>query len=207
MWYFPFLIVSGYLVFVYSKASVHLYFNQFYHPFFDTFFKYITYLGDGRTMAVVGFFYFFFIRIREGLFIGTSVLLGSTITQLLKRFVFHDELRPAAYFESLGDSPLRLVDGVDLHAYFSFPSGHTTAAFALTLSLAFIYQKRWLDQLMFFMALLIGYSRVYLSQHFLDDVFVGSIVGVLATIIAYSLYYPSKSATSRLNKPVFIFKK
>ena len=35
------------------------------------------------------------------------------------------------------------------------------------------------------MAILVGYSRIYLSQHFFEDVYAGSIIGVVITIIVY----------------------
>jgi membrane-associated phospholipid phosphatase len=36
---------------------------------------------------------------------------------------------------------------------------------------------------LFFVALMVGYSRMYLSQHFFEDVTVGSVVGVMVTVI------------------------
>ena len=46
----------------------------------------------------------------------------------------------------------------------------------------------------FLIALLVGYSRVYLSQHFFEDVYVGSIIGVSVTLVVYYLL-------SKMNKP------
>ncbi|MBS1933411.1 MAG: phosphatase PAP2 family protein, partial [Bacteroidetes bacterium] len=34
-------------------------------------------------------------------------------------------------------------------------------------------------------AVLVGYSRVYLGQHFVQDVFFGSIIGVVSALIVY----------------------
>ena len=206
--YFPFVIIIGYLVFAYSKSSIHLYFNQFHTPFFDWFFKYLTYLGDGWAIAVIAVFYLLFIGIRQGFLIGFSVLFSSAITQIFKRFVFEGSLRPGTYFKDFDPQTLYLVEGVDLHSYYSLPSGHTTAAFALTISIAFIYNTRKMDTMMFILGALIGWSRVYLSQHFLEDVFMGSIVGILGTIVIYSLLYsPNMLTKSRLDSPLIKMKK
>jgi membrane-associated phospholipid phosphatase len=206
--YFPFLLIVGYLVFVYSKSSIHLYFNQFHTPFFDWFFKYLTYLGDGWAITFMVLLYLFFISIRKGLLIGLSTLFASSITQFLKHFVFKDSLRPSAYFKDIDLNAMYLVDGVDLHTVYSLPSGHTTAAFALTASIAFMYNSRKVDTSMFILGALIGWSRVYLSQHFLEDVFMGSIIGVLGTIVIYSLLYsPKMLAKTRLNQPLINWKK
>ena len=206
--YFPFLIIVGYLVFVYSKASIHIYFNQFHSPLFDWFFKYLTYLGDGWFIAFIAVFYLLFIAIRQGFLIGFSTLFASAITQIFKHFVFGETLRPGPYFKSVEPYTLHLVDGVDLYIAYSLPSGHTTAAFALTVSIAFIYKTRKIDTMMFILGALIGWSRIYLSQHFLEDVFMGSIIGVLGTIVIYSLLYsPKMLEKSRLDRPLINLKK
>jgi len=206
--YFPFLILIGYVVFVYSKASIHIYFNQFHTPFFDQFFKYLTYLGDGWAIAFVAVFYLLFVSIRQGFLIGFSTLFASAITQFFKHYIFGGTLRPGPYFKDVEPYALHLVEGVDLHIAYSLPSGHTTAAFALTVSIAFIYNTRRLDTAMFILGALIGWSRVYLSQHFLEDVFMGSIVGVLGTIVIYSLLYsPKMLKKSRFDRPLINWKK
>jgi membrane-associated phospholipid phosphatase len=206
--YFPFVIIIGYLVFAYSKASIHLYFNQFHSPFFDQFFKYVTYLGDGWAIVIIALFYLFFISIRQGYLIGFSVIFSSAITQIFKRFVFSGMVRPSTYFTEIDPQTLHLVEGVDLHSFYSLPSGHTTAAFALTVSIAFIYNTRKMDTLMFILGALIGWSRVYLSQHFLEDVFMGSIIGVLGTIVIYSwLYSPNMLLKTRLDRPLINLKR
>ena len=201
--YFPVIILVGYVVFAYSKASIHIYINQFHSPFFDWFFKYLTYLGDGWTVAFVAVFYLLFVSIRQGFLIGFSTLFASAITQIFKHFIFGGTLRPGSYFRDIEPYALHLVKGVDLHIAYSLPSGHTTAAFALTVSIAFIYNTRKMDTAMFILGALIGWSRVYLSQHFLEDVFMGSIVGILGTIVIYSLLYSEKMLTkTRLDHPL-----
>ena len=76
------------------------------------------------------------------------------------------------------------VEGVHLHHYHSFPSGHTTAAFALFMTLCLLTDKKPLHFIYFILAALGGYSRIYLSQHFAIDVFAGSIIGVTGALLA-----------------------
>jgi len=191
--YFPLLIIVGYIVFAYSKGSIHLYFNEFHTPFFDYFFKYITYLGDGIPVVIISLLYLFFINTRQGLLLGLSAILSTTITQIFKQIVFGSTPRPLAYFNSINDEQiLYLVDGVKMHVVNSLPSGHTTVAFAITISIAFIYSTRRMDYMMLILGALIGWSRVYLSQHFLQDVFMGSIIGILGAIVIYSIFYSPK---------------
>jgi membrane-associated phospholipid phosphatase len=71
----------------------------------------------------------------------------------------------------------------------SFPSGHTCAAFCLFSFLAFVLTPRykWAGILFFLIALLVAYSRIYLAAHFFLDVYVGSIIGVVFTILVVLL--------------------
>lgn len=59
---------------------------------------------------------------------------------------------------------------------FSFPSGHTGAAFAVVAALWI--RKNWLWRPCFILAVLIAFSRLYLYVHFPTDVLAGILLGV-----------------------------
>ena len=65
----------------------------------------------------------------------------------------------------------------------SFPSGHTTAAFASMVPLFLMGRKRvsWLALVFAFM---MGVSRIYLVVHYPSDVLGGLLVGTVAGILA-----------------------
>jgi membrane-associated phospholipid phosphatase len=92
-------------------------------------------------------------------------------------------VRPKKFFEGL--NTLNLVPGYENYLYNSFPSGHTTSAFTTFFCLALIIENKYIKFIMFGMALTIGFSRVYLSQHFLNDVYAGSLIGVITSIVTY----------------------
>ena len=145
------------------------------------FFKYGTHLGDGIFAAIIvalGFIY----RIRFGVIGLLGLLSSSIITQFLKRQVFDDQLRPSKVFEQMAD--LHFIDGVNLHSNFSFPSGHSTAAFSTFFFLALIARKPILQVMLFSVGLLVAFSRVYISQHFFEDIYVGGIIGASFTFLA-----------------------
>ncbi len=206
--YFPALAITGYLIVVYSKSSIHLYFNQFHTPFFDVFFKYVTLIGDGWFITLLSLIFLLFVSMRKGLTIGISAFFASLITQIFKRLIFGETLRPVEYFRQIDPHQLHFVEGVDLYSVYSFPSGHTTGAFAMTIAIAFLYKSRKLDTAMFVLGALVGWSRVYLSQHFLEDVFMGSIIGILGAIIVYSVFNsPEFLKKTGLDKPLLNLKK
>jgi membrane-associated phospholipid phosphatase len=71
-----------------------------------------------------------------------------------------------------------LIEGVKIHHWQSFPSGHTMTAFAFASASLFILKKAQLSLTFLLGAMLVGYSRMYLFQHFPRDVFAGSIFGI-----------------------------
>jgi membrane-associated phospholipid phosphatase len=115
-----------------------------------------------------------------------SFALSSLTSEFLKKIVFDGSPRPLKYFEH-STFQYHVIKGLDIHSYNSFPSGHTTTAFAMFGLLAFLDQKKSRGWVWLFLGILAGYSRVYLFQHFVEDVFAGSLVGTLSSIIIYVL--------------------
>ena len=66
---------------------------------------------------------------------------------------------------------------------FSFPSGHSTTAFAVALSLGSFYPE--IMPLLLILAANVAVSRVVVGMHFLSDVIVGSGTGALLGYAAY----------------------
>lgn len=190
--YFLFLLVAGIFLSVHSKAEAHLIINQWSFEFCDYFFYYVTYIGDGIT-AVLVVVLLCFVKYRYAVIVAASNIISSLITQLLKQTLFSDYDRPVKFFE--GGAHLRLVPGSENYIYNSFPSGHSTVAFTTFFCFALIIESKPLKFLMFLIALTIGFSRVYLSQHFLNDVYAGSIIGVLISFFIY--YFMGKTENIR----------
>jgi membrane-associated phospholipid phosphatase len=180
--YLLFLVTAGFFLWMNDKATIHLYLNQHHSFFFDKTFPYLTHLGDLIT-ALIGSVIIFFIHKKKAVFFFASNCLAGGITQLLKHFVYDDMVRPQKYFENT--SPLNLIDGVEIYSYNTFPSGHATIAFSICFCLALLTNNKILKFALFAIALLIAYSRVYLSQHFLNDIYAGSLIGVLSSMLIY----------------------
>jgi membrane-associated phospholipid phosphatase len=164
-----------------------LYLNSQRTSFWDTFFIYGTQLAEEKVYLLI-IFSMLFLRVRDSVLftvLGGIVMLISVIA---KAYFLHD--RPYVYFSIHGlMTQIHPVEGVKLLVgKTSFPSGHTTGAFALFGLLAFLLSKRInLGWLFFGLALIVAFSRMYLIQHFFKDVYAGSILGLAIAILFYQL--------------------
>ena len=195
--YLLFLIATGFFLLLNSKAEAHLILNKYHFRLLDLFFSYITYLGD-FTMAIICSLLLIMHHWRSALFFAVSNCLSGGTTQLLKHFVFDDMVRPKKYFENMAS--LNLVDGVDVNSYNTFPSGHATTAFTICFCLVLLTTNKLLKFILFLAALLISYSRVYLSQHFLNDVYAGSLIGITFSLLTYYFFFVWKKNETRVSK-------
>jgi membrane-associated phospholipid phosphatase len=185
-----FLLIGAIALLVNSKTDLHLTINSFHDHYLDIFFYSITYLGDGLA-AILTVAILLTVRYRYAMIVGISYIISSVFTQVLKRTLFEDVVRPKKFFEGIHN--LYFVPGTENHLYNSFPSGHATTAFALYFSLALIVKNNTLKFFLFVVALLVGFSRIYLSQHFLSDVYAGASIGVVVTFISYWIIQKNKA--------------
>ncbi|HYG51930.1 MAG TPA: phosphatase PAP2 family protein [Flavobacteriales bacterium] len=68
----------------------------------------------------------------------------------------------------------------------SFPSGHTTFAFATATSVALIERKWYYTIPVYGWAFCVGYSRMHLGVHYPSDVIAGAVIG---TGMSFAMYY------------------
>lgn len=180
-----------------GKINCHLLLNSYHSVFGDYFFKYITEVGGSIPFVILALLLFY--KYRCFLFLGLSQGLSSLISFIIKKIV--REPRPSVVLHNLGiDFPI--VDGVDLHHTLSFPSGHTTTAFATFFVLAIIIKDKRMKILCLIIAILGGYSRIYLSQHFITDVLAGSIIGLLSVLVISPIFYEKEWGNSNLIKTI-----
>jgi membrane-associated phospholipid phosphatase len=178
-------VVTGTLLILLSllvgKAELFLFFNTDLGNFGDGFFKYLTYLGDGAIWVPIVLFIIW--KQRNQLVLVLSTISASTLfAQMIKNYVFPAEPRPTNLIDN--KSLIHTVTGVELHTIYSFPSGHTTTAFSIFILAALLIPRRWIIPIGFIYGLLVGYSRIYLAQHFPLDVGAGMILGTISVWIS-----------------------
>lgn len=189
-WFFlPFLIwiVTGALLqMVFTHEELFLAINSRHSYWGDVIMTGVTYIGDGITFGVMLAFILLLRKYKLFLTAASVLLLTTLIVQIAKHYF--NEPRPIKYFGE--DSYLvHTVKWVTVHGSCSFPSGHTTTAFAMFCFLALISNNKLTGILFMGLALLAAWSRIYLAQHFFVDVYVGSIIGTLCSFLVYTLFH------------------
>jgi membrane-associated phospholipid phosphatase len=177
-------IASAYLFLeslVKGKNVFFLVLNTNLGPVADQFFKYSTMLGDGAVWIIIIIIIFVYSRRCLPLIIA-AIIISTLITQGIKNFIFPAEPRPT--YGLVDMHKIHTVAGVELHKMNSFPSGHTATAFTIFLLACLLIRKWWIIPTGFFYAAMVGYSRIYLAQHFPLDVGGGILTGVVAVILS-----------------------
>ncbi len=181
-----FILVSSFFFMTCTKTGIHILLNRFHSPGFDLFFKLITNLGNGLLYIPV-LAYLLIRKINWAFAFLIAVIVSNLLLFTFKHVLFTDMYRPWKYFELYETYQLHIVEGVKLHSLNSFPSGHATTAFTIFIMLALLTKKNSVKLFLLFAALLSGYSRVYLSLHFLEDIVAGSVIGSGSVMLAVVL--------------------
>lgn len=179
--YFFLIIIALFVLLANNKEAGFILVNPYHTRFLDYMFEGITLLGDG-IFSVIFCLVLLFIKKRYLSFIiFISFATSGIVTQVLKKFI--TEARPALFLENT-NYPY-FIENVTLHNFHSFPSGHSTSIFALVSIIAFASKDKKYAIPLLFLGAFVGYSRLYLGQHFMLDVSVGSLIGILFSIITW----------------------
>jgi undecaprenyl-diphosphatase len=114
---------------------------------------------------------------KSALLAGESILVSTAFTYAIKNTV----KRPRPYTV---DS---LITKVGPGGGYSFPSGHTSEAFALATSLSMSYPKWYVIAPAYLWAGTVACSRMYLGVHYPTDILAGAIVGSGSAFLSHKL--------------------
>jgi membrane-associated phospholipid phosphatase len=183
---FSLLLVFVLVIFVaiYGKDRSFLMINGNYSTEADYFFNYATLLGEWILWVPL---FLYGIIYKRDFFIPvlSALIICTLLTHLGKKVIFEGEPRPLLLMKDVA----RAVPILEHNNYVnSFPSGHTSTAFTTALLLSFIIRKKFAVFFFPIIAFLVGYSRVYLAQHFVTDVVAGSAIGIISSYIALLIH-------------------
>ncbi len=166
---------------VWGKNEAFLYLNANLGLVADKVFEYSSYLAEGWIwipyfIVLVGLYK------KDKAFILMNFLISTLLTQFAKNFIFTTAMRPMA--SGLDATQIHSVPGVEIHTFNSFPSGHTATAFTLFILTTYLFPNKYALSIGIIYAIVCGYSRIYLAQHFPLDLAGGIFVALLTLPIS-----------------------
>ncbi len=190
------LFTAALMLLIDGKAASFVALNA-YHPFLlNVFFINYTFMGDGIfALCLVGLL-FYFKKKQQALAMLYAFLISGIAVQIVKNLI--SSPRPKLFFEA--GQYLHFIDGVSLANNSSFPSGHTATAFGIATVLVLVLKNKTWQPHILIAAVLAGYSRIYLAQHFLLDVMIGAVIGSISGIAAVYLAKNTKSIKLSIKK-------
>jgi len=190
-------LIVAVFVLIYGKENSFLVINKYNSPQFDYVFEYWTYLGDGMIWVPL---FLYVLLFKKDYFVAVlaALIICTALTHLLKRVIYPNDFRPIVV---LGQK-VRVIPGYYINREHSFPSGHTSTAFTLALLLASIAKRKLWVYFFPLIAFFVGYSRVYLAQHFVTDVFAGMLIGIISSSLSLLIYEQFRRKNRRLETEV-----
>ena len=151
--------------------------------------KYIS-VGVPVTYFVTGLIHHNNAFKQKAFYTAAALILNTAATTALKNIVKRD--RPYNRFTGVFPD--------QFETDYAFPSGHTSSAFTTATSLALTTKKWYIAVPAFAWSAGVGYSRIYLGQHYPSDVLMGALVGTGSAFICH--WANNKLAKHRKSKPM-----
>jgi len=184
-------LISLFHVLIYEKGTFLIIVNQMRHQYLDIFFSYLSYMGNEYFFIAVILIFYFYKKHLIKVFV-FSYGIAYPIVWSLKQITNTE--RPYQYFGE--NTIIKYVDGIALMSTPSMPSLHATIAFIIFTVLSLHFNNKYLSAFFILIASLFAFSRFYLLQHFLEDIIVGSMIGVAVPIFVYYFFVIRKRENS-----------
>lgn len=185
-------------------------------PFLDGFMNFITTLGDeGILFIAIALILLITKKYRK---IGFAMLASLAVMLVCNNFVLKEIFareRPFNLYETFPEKFSEWNEALGKYVYpditkmphsYSFPSGHTSSAFAAGVAILCYNRKSGIPMTLF--AFLMGFTRIYVGVHYTTDVIAGALVGIIYALIGVLLTkYLFPVFEKVLNKVLDKFKK
>lgn len=168
------------LILTFDDTVIHFINDNMRNAILDKIMEYISVLGNGGILWI-GFSIAFILMGGEKRKIGFLMLASLAVEASVCNIVIKPavgRIRPfdAHHMEIIINKPRD----------YSFPSGHTAAAYAAAYSLYMSDKKK--GKKMLCAATIMGFSRIYLLVHYPTDVIFGAVLGIICSFGVNKLY-------------------
>lgn len=191
------------------RTDLNHWLQQWDHSFVYWFFEGVSTLGTSLVLIVLLYSVMIGVNFRKGFGVANMFFYVVLLTILFKTMVDYPrpmavdttlngfgrkantenliKLQPKGFFDTFSQPLLQKIRSQKA-AREGFPSGHTSLITAIMLGMALIFQRRWLWYLSAIIIVLMMFSRMYLARHYLGDVLGGLGVGLVFTVVIYTIW-------------------
>jgi len=191
LWMSLLIVIAAIISYVFFDLPIAIYFYSLKNGLINKGFKIITKLGTSGWILIPSFLIFIIFRRKKekfaqrALYLFCTVAISGIIVNIIK--VITGRFRPKVYFkDGLYGFDFLHID----YEYLSFPSGHSATALSAMIAFGILWPKFRIHFL--FAGIVIALSRVIITSHYLSDVLIGSLIGVLTSILLYQIYFKEK---------------
>lgn len=179
-------------VFYGFDIAVFKFFADIQNSFFTVLAKFFTAFGDEAfviPMVILGVVLMLFKKTRKyGFALVFAIAVGTIVTNVIAKPAVL-RIRPYNTLQDIDFYWLAYLGaGALSEADYSFPSGHTTAAFEIAVSMFLVFRSEGKKKIAWIFPVIAACtmgSRVYLMVHYATDVLGGMIIGTLSGIAGY----------------------
>jgi membrane-associated phospholipid phosphatase len=150
------------------------------NPFLTPIFIFITRLGNSAFIWL--FTALVLLGVKKLRHCGVALLVSLIISSILVDEILKNVFCRIRPFNAMPG----LMALIPKPGSYSFPSGHTTTAFAAATVIAICLPKKF-GIMGYILAVLIGFSRMYLGVHYPSDVLAGIILGGFIGVVSVQL--------------------
>lgn len=153
--------------------------NNLRSNIFDVIFRVITELGDIYFFILILMVLYWVVDKRFAYKFFFAFLLSAIANSILKIII----KRPRPYHKGIP-----AVGGYT--SGYSMPSGHSQATGVIyyTFRYRYGYKYKILNHILIGFLILVPFSRIYLGQHYLTDVVIGTLIGILVASLGFKIF-------------------
>lgn len=161
-------------------ALINSFFSNYSNTFLDSFMKLFSFIGSVYILLPLSLIVFIYLIYRKkNAFIFSAVMIGGFVSFNVLKALFQ-RLRPEGHTE-LG---------------YSFPSGHATMSIIFFSLMIYFFRNNIKNKILrvsfviinILMIILIGFSRIYLQEHWMSDVIAGYSLGAIWLLIIFFIF-------------------